>query len=152
MKVTISYISSKDEERAQLFLHEEGNEKEHRRLMQYLEEERYKRISVFCEKDRKKYRLESSLIFYIDTEKEKLRLHTADEIYRMDETLQNIKEYLPREFERISKSVILNLKAVACYKPQLNGLMAAELKNGETVYISRKYLTDIRERIKEVYQ
>ena len=34
------------------------------------------------------------------------------------------------------------------YNPLLNGLMEAKLINNETTYISRKYLREVRERIK----
>lgn len=48
---------------------------------------------------------------------------------------------------RISRSVILNLDRVKRYRPLINGLMEVKLENGELVYISRKYLREVRDRI-----
>lgn len=50
-------------------------------------------------------------------------------------------------FLRISRSVILNLDRVKRYRPLINGLMEVKLENGELVYISRKYLREVRDRI-----
>lgn len=54
---------------------------------------------------------------------------------------------LPSSFLRISRSVILNLDRVKRYRPLINGLMEVKLENGELVYISRKYLREVRDRI-----
>ena len=55
---------------------------------------------------------------------------------------------LPSKFIRISKSTILNLEMVMSYNPMFNGLMKVKLNNLEITYISRKYLKEVRERIK----
>ena len=46
-----------------------------------------------------------------------------------------------------SRSVLLNLDRVTRYRPLINGLMEVKLENGELVYISRKYLREVRDRI-----
>lgn len=49
-----------------------------------------------------------------------------------------------KDFMRISKSCIVNLKKLKCVEPHLSGLMLLTLKNGAKDYISRKYLPDLK--------
>ena len=49
-----------------------------------------------------------------------------------------------RDFMRISKSCIVNLKKLKLVEPHYSGLMILELKNGSKEFISRKYLPDLK--------
>lgn len=49
-----------------------------------------------------------------------------------------------RDFMRISKSCIVNLKKLKLVEPHYSGLMLLTLKNGSKEYISRKYLPDLK--------
>ena len=62
--------------------------------------------------------------------------------------MYELEKILPSKFIRISKSTILNLEMVMSYNPMFNGLMEVKLNNLEITYISRKYLKEVRERIK----
>ena len=44
----------------------------------------------------------------------------------------------------------MNMDHVKTYKPMVNGLMAAAFTDSSVVYISRKYLKDVRSHIMEV--
>ena len=67
---------------------------------------------------------------------------TCGNMYSIDRTTSG--------FIRISKSVIMNMDHVKTYKPMVNGLMAAAFTDSSVVYISRKYLKDVRSQIMEV--
>ena len=60
-------------------------------------------------------------------------------------------EHLPEEkqFLRVSKSVIVNLMKIKAIKPALNGRFIAVLQNGEEVIISRKYVSALKNKLKE---
>ena len=45
--------------------------------------------------------------------------------------------------------MILNTDQVKVYRPLANGLMAAELGDGQVVYISRKYLKELLLRLRQ---
>ena len=95
------------------------------------------------------HRSDSDTVFYVESVREIQSIHTADEVYETRERLYVLEKLLPASFIRISRSVILNLDKVRLYRPILNGLMEAGLENGESVYISRKYLKEVRDRILE---
>ena len=76
-------------------------------------------------------------------------IHTREEIYNTRRRLYELEGLLPPEFVRASKSVLLNMTKVEFYKPVSGGIMMAEFENGDSTYISRKYLKGLRAKIKE---
>ena len=62
-------------------------------------------------------------------------------LYELEEALSG------NRFVRISKSVIVNLMKVESIRPALNGRYMCRLMNGEDVIISRKYVTEVKEKI-----
>jgi DNA-binding LytR/AlgR family response regulator len=63
-------------------------------------------------------------------------------LYEFEELLAD------RSFARISKSVVVNLMKITSIKPALNGRFLCQLKNNENVIISRKYVAEIKERLR----
>lgn len=147
MKVTVAQISREQEEEAKLFVHEEDSRI--KTLEMYLREEEFRRQTVICQKGANLCRIDSREIFYIDSVQEVQEIHTEQEVYTTRQRLYVLERALPDSFVRISKSAILNLAQVKEYKPMPGGMMAAQFRNEEVIYISRKYLKEIRERIWE---
>lgn len=147
MKVSIKRILADQKEEALLRLAEEDSSTE--KLRTYIETDSWRKVSVLCKKKEELHRVDSDTIFYVESVNEVQAVHTADEVYETRERLYILEKELPASFIRISRSVILNLEKVRLYRPILNGLMEAGLENGESVYISRRYLKEIRDRILE---
>lgn len=146
MKVTIQEIDKAKEEVVELFIHEHNKSIEN--LIDYIENEKFKSINLSCYKDGRIYKVKSDDIYFVETTKKDLLIHTEKDIYEYKNRLYEIEKILPAQFVRISKSTILNLEKVLVYNPLLNGLMEVKLINNETTYISRKYLREVREKIK----
>ena len=143
MKVRIERIGAGQKEEALLRLAKEDGSTEK------LQTDSWKKVSILCKKEEKLHRIDSDTVFYVESVREIQSIHTADEVYETRERLYVLEKLLPASFIRISRSVILNLDKVRLYRPILNGLMEAGLENGESVYISRKYLKEVRDRILE---
>lgn len=94
-------------------------------------------------------RIYSSNIFYIESVKDVQYIHTFEGIYETRERLYVLMTRLPSWFVRCSRSGILNVQQVQRYVPLSGGLMCAEFLNGEKTYISRKYVREIRDVIRE---
>lgn len=146
MKVIISRQQKGEEECASLLVHNE--DEDIAKLRRYLEEERFRGIYLECRREQEMYRIHSREIFYIESVNEVQQVYTATGIYETRQRLYELEKVLPKTFVRISRSVIMQLDKVSFYKPMLNGLMQAQLVNGENVYISRQYLKKVRERIR----
>ena len=147
MRTEIKVISEEKEERAELFIRKE--DKEIRELARYLEMEQFRHGILVCQKGKDICRLHMRAIYYIESLQEIQYIHTEKEVYTTKQRLYLLERELPEGFVRISKSVILNMEKVKEYRPVMGGIMMAELANGEKTYISRKYLKELREKIRE---
>lgn len=147
MRTEIKVISEEQEERAELFIRKE--DKEIQELARYLEMEQFRHGILVCQKGKDICRLHMRAIYYIESLQEIQYIHTEKEVYTTKQRLYSLERELPEGFVRISKSVILNMEKVKEYRPVMGGMMMAELANGEKTYISRKYLKELREKIRE---
>lgn len=146
MKVKVEEISLDKEELSHLYVHSKDTCIDN--LITYLESDSYRSLSINCYQGEEIFKVQSNDIFYIETEKEHLLLHTNNAVYSCKNRLYELEKILPNKFIRISKSTILNLEKVSLYKPLLNGLMEVKLQNSKVTFISRKYLKEVRDRIK----
>lgn len=147
MRVEIEKIDKELPESARLMIHEETESI--RRLAGFIEQENYKYMLISCYKDDKIHQVKCREIFYIESLMEVQYIHMKDEIYCTRRRLYELEKILPQEFVRASRSVLLNMAKVEQYKPLSGGLMMAEFENGDSSYISRKYLKGLRAKIKE---
>ncbi|MCE9656061.1 LytTR family DNA-binding domain-containing protein [Clostridium celatum] len=146
MKVSVHEIGIEKDEFIDLYIHEKNKSIDI--LIDYIENEKYASIKLSCYKKEEIFKIKSDDIYYIETSRDKLLVHTRNEIYEYKNRLYELEKILPSKFIRISKSTILNLEMVMSYNPMFNGLMEVKLNNLEITYISRKYLKEVRERIK----
>lgn len=90
-------------------------------------------------------------ILFFETDGNKTAAHTRTKMYYTDWKLYELEERLPRSFMRISKSCVLNLKAVSSLRKELTGVCEAYFQNtAKKVYISRGYYKLFREMITEI--
>lgn len=68
-------------------------------------------------------------------------LETGLRLYEMEERLADC------DFLRIAKGCIVNFRAIAALKPDVNGRIIATLENGERVVISRQYAPDVKSKL-----
>ena len=96
-------------------------------------------------KEDRQYNIPLPDILYIEAVDEKTFIYLQNDCY---ESGRRLYELISRNFARISKSVIVNLMKIDSIRPSLNGRFSCVLTNGEQVIISRKYVPDIKERLK----
>lgn len=142
MKVKLHRIAPEEEEYAALYTSREDASL--MRLKNYIESEDYHTVVIHAEKDGALCSILSSTICYIESIQDIQYIHTKDAVYTSKVRLYVFLDSLPRWFVRASRSAIINLQQVIRYTPLSGGLMQAEFSNGETAYISRKYVSEIR--------
>lgn len=148
MKVKMYNITPEEEEYAAL--HTNRQDASLQRLKNYIESEDYHTVVLHAEKDGALCSVLSSTIYYIESIQDIQYIHTQDDIYTSKVRLYIFLGTLPRWFVRASRSAIINLQQVKRYIPLSGGLMQAEFPNGDTAYISRKYVSEIRSILKEM--
>lgn len=79
-------------------------------------------------------------VYMIRVEEEKTVVYTKANKYSGNKRLYEFEALLDKDFMRISKSALVNLKYLDYVEPSFSGVMVLTLKNGCKDYISRKYL------------
>lgn len=88
-------------------------------------------------------------IFYIESVDKRTFIYLEKDVLRTDYRLYQLAEKLEDfGFVQISKSCIMNINTLESIKPLINSRMEATLQNGERLYITRKYLDDIKQALR----
>lgn len=85
-------------------------------------------------------------IVRIYTQNQKVYAKTAKDEYLLKHRLYELEEKLdPKVFVRISNAEIINLKMVSSMDLSLSGTICVRFRTGETSYVSRRYVTRIKQ-------
>ncbi len=99
--------------------------------------------------DDRQYEVPLTDIFYIESVDNKVFLYTKDKVYETKQKIYEFESVLKaKHYQRISKSMLLNLMKVESIRPALNGRFSAVLRSGEQVIITRKYVPDLKRALK----
>ena len=100
-------------------------------------------------KDEKQYRIALSDILYVEAVDDRCFIYLDKDCYESRRRLYEFESLLPSDnYIRISKSVVVNLMKIVQIRPALNGRFLCHLVNGENVIVSRKYVPDLKARIR----
>lgn len=97
--------------------------------------------------DRTMKQLAPKDIYYFESVDSKVFAYCEKEVYEVREKLYEIEklyEYI--DFQRISKSVIVNISLIEFISPMLGSRLEATLKNNERVIISRQYVPELKKK------
>ena len=87
-------------------------------------------------------------IYYFESVDNKVFAYCESEIYEVKEKLYEIEAlYQHTDFQRISKSVIVNVSLIEFVSPMLGSRLEATLRNREKVIISRQYVPELKKKI-----
>ena len=96
-------------------------------------------------KDSRLYEIAVSDIYYFESVDGKTFLYTKDQVYETSYRIYELESMLrPKNFLRVSKSMLLNLMKIRSIQSALNGRFAAVLLSGEEVIISRNYVKGLK--------
>ena len=95
--------------------------------------------------------IKASEIYYVESIDNKTIIHCDKNNYQVKKRLYQIYETLKEvEFIQINKYCIINIKKLAKIKQLGNSHLEAVLKNGQYLIVTRKYLAEIKELLKEM--
>ena len=107
---------------------------------------------VRCNSDTKEKMVNASDIYYIESVDKKTFVYLKEEVFRTEKRLFQLKDELESAgFVQISKSCLLNIHIMESIRPLINSRMEAVLSNGERVFVTRKFLKEIRQALQEDY-
>uniref|UniRef100_UPI004056E197 LytTR family DNA-binding domain-containing protein n=1 Tax=Acetatifactor sp. TaxID=1872090 RepID=UPI004056E197 len=92
-----------------------------------------------------KLRVKDVEAFYIENGKT-YAAYSDKKRYRVKLHLYELEAILPKDFNKINKSNLANMKHIVRFKTSLNGSVDAEFKSGFSDYISRRCFADLKRR------
>lgn len=94
-------------------------------------------IIKLCVKDVEAFYIEEGKTYaaYSDKKRYRVKLH-----------LYELEAILPKDFKKINKSNLANMKHIVRFKTSLNGAVDAEFKSGFSDYISRRCFATLKRR------
>ena len=105
-------------------------------------------MQIGVRKNDETYLLDTEKIFYIEAVERKTFVYTEDELYESDLKLYEIEqELLERDFIRISKQSIVNIRKIKSLKSDINRKIRITLKNDEQIIVSRLYSDELRRKL-----
>ena len=105
-------------------------------------------MQIAVKKDDETHLLDIEKILYIETVERNTFVYTEDATYESDLKLYAMEqELLEKNFSRISRQSIINLKKVKSLKADINRKIRVTLVNGEQIIVSRTYSEALRKRL-----
>lgn len=91
--------------------------------------------------------IEEKDIVFISADGKNIRIITVDGIFRAKQSLQNVEEILNKNFLRVSRFEIINLRMVRKYDFTLAGTLRIEFINGMETWASRRCIPIIKNKL-----
>ena len=89
-----------------------------------------------------------SKVLYFEAVDRNVFAYTTSEIVRIKKTLYDLEELTQNDhFGRLSKSVIVSIKAVQKISPEAGRRLKLLLRNGEWIIVSRNYVGDLKKSL-----
>ena len=144
MEITVKKIGESDKEYIEIGCH-----KKDERIDEIIRFIRSREGILKGTKEDRQYSIALPDILYIEAVDDKTFIYLRNSCYESRRRLYEFENILPSDnYVRISKSVIVNLMKITSIKPALNGRFMCQLINDEKIIISRKYVPEIKERLR----
>ncbi len=105
-------------------------------------------MQIAVRKGDETYLLDAEKILYIDAVDRKTFVYTDDETYESELKLYEMEqELLRRDFLRVSKQSIVNLRKIKSLRADINRKVRVTLSNGEQIVVSRMYSDELRRKL-----
>ena len=105
-------------------------------------------MQVSAEKNGETYILDANKILYIEAVERKTFIYTETEMYESELKLYEVEEQLlERDFLRVSKQTIVNLRMIKSLKADINRKIRLTLQNGEQIMVSRMHSDELRQKL-----
>ena len=143
MKITI--LDKTPDEEDEIIIKCQNLDDDIRLLIERIKNHRQK---ISFQKDSKIVFAELSDILYFESVDDKVFAYTLDDVFETKLKLYQLEEdFLPQDFLRVNKAVIMNLNKVESLSPAFGGRFEAVLKNGYKVIISRNYVSSLKKKL-----
>lgn len=93
-------------------------------------------------------RLNYQDVYYFEANENRVFAYYHSDVYEVKYKLYELEEiFVPLDFVRCSKSLIVNMEKIEYLSPLFSGKLEAHLKNGEKIVISRQYVHSLKAKL-----
>ena len=105
-------------------------------------------MQIAVRKDNETVLLDTDKILYVEAVDRKTFVYTNADTYESELKLYELEQQLvERDFLRISKQSIVNLRKIRSLKTDVNRKIRITLQNGEQIVVSRMYSDELRKKL-----
>ena len=105
-------------------------------------------MQIAVHRDNETVLLDTDKILYVEAVDRKTFVYTNTETYESELKLYELEqELVERDFLRISKQSIVNLRKIKSLKTDVNRKIRITLQNGEQIVVSRMYSDELRRKL-----
>lgn len=105
-------------------------------------------MQIAVRRDNETYLLETDKILYVEAVDRKTFVYTNTDTYESELKLYELEQQLTeRDFLRISKQSLVNLRKIKSLKTDVNRKIRITLQNGEQIVVSRMYSDELRRKL-----
>ena len=105
-------------------------------------------MQIAVRRDGETILLETDKILYVEAVDRKTFVYTSSDTYESELKLYELEqELVQRDFLRISKQSIVNLRKIRSLKTDVNRMIRITLANGEQIVVSRMYSDELRRKL-----
>ena len=105
-------------------------------------------MQIAVRKDNETFLLDTDKILYVEAVDRKTFVYTNTDTYESELKLYELEqELVERDFLRISKQSIVNLRKIKSLKSDVNRKIRITLQNGEQIVVSRMYSDELRRKL-----
>ncbi|MFW5841856.1 MAG: LytTR family DNA-binding domain-containing protein [Bacillota bacterium] len=95
----------------------------------------------------RQFKIDARRIYYFESVDDKVFCYTQSDVYETKYRLYELENILPKNFIRVSRTTVLNLRKIQSFKSILSGRIECLLKNKEKVFISRNYVKRLKQNL-----
>ena len=105
-------------------------------------------MQIAVRKDNETFLLDTDKILYVEAVDRKTFVYTNTDTYESELKLYELEqELVERDFLRISKQSIVNLRKIKSLKTDVNRKIRITIQNGEQIVVSRMYSDELRRKL-----
>lgn len=105
-------------------------------------------MQIAVRRDNETFLLDTDKVLYVEAVDRKTFVYTNADTYESELKLYELEqELVERDFLRISKQIIVNLRKIKSLKADVNRKIRVTLQNGEQIVVSRMYSDELRRKL-----
>ena len=105
-------------------------------------------MQIAVRRDNETFLIDTDKILYVEAVDRKTFVYTNSDTYESELKLYELEqELVERDFLRISKQSLVNLRKIKSLKADVNRKIRITLQNGEQIVVSRMYSDELRRKL-----